>query len=234
MTKQKIPLFTRNISSPDLARHLGVSRNYLQGIVENFGLKKAGKGYLAADVFRKVHGIEPMLLAATLAKLKARYSGIVESDDGPHTVWLYDEFADVTDLAETLWDDGLVPVTNFAAEYGYAHDVFRKKLKAGKIEKLPPVSPIALTTNLVMYRPLDVFLWRRHDIALDLPRAAVPAGGRRAPSPVTTRISHRSTASYPAKPTDTVFSAAVAATEEKSDVRAASAHSADLLHKPRT
>jgi len=232
MKKQETPLFTQDIFSPDLARHLGVSRNYLPRIVAKFDLKKAGKGYLAADVFRKVHGIEPMLLAATLAKLKARYSGIVESDDGPHTVCLYDELANVTDLAETLWDDGLEPVTNFAAGYGYAHDVFRKKLKAGTID-LPPVPPIALTTNRVMYRPLDVFLWRRHDIALDLPRAAVPAGGRRAPSPATTRISHRSTASYPAKPTDTVFSAAVAATEEKSDFRAASAHFADLPHKPR-
>ncbi len=243
MAKQENLLFTEDVSSMALARHLGVSRNNVPGIVEKFGLARAGKGYRRADVFRNVHGIEPMLLAATLATLRAEHSRTVESDtaddagdadnaDAPCTVCLVDELAEVTDLSRTLWDDGLVHVTDLAAEYGYAYDTFRKKLKIGDID-LPPVSPIALTTNRVMYRPLEVLLWRRHGIALDLPQAAVKTTGRGAPSPSKAKVSDPVSTASPSRPTDTVFAAAIAATDEKSDLRTASDHSADQPHKPR-
>lgn len=240
MSKQETPIFTEDMPGTALARHLGVSRNNVPGIVAKFGLRKAGKGYRPADVFRKVHGIEPMLLAATLAMLQAKHSRIVESDkadadddtEAPRTVCLVDELSDVTDLSRKLWDDGLVHVTAFAAEYGYAYDTFRKKLKTGTID-LPPVSPIALTTNRVMYRPLEMLLWRRHGIALDLPQAAAKTTDREAPSPAKAKTPEPVGTASPGRPTDTVFAAAIAATDQKSDLQSAPDRSADTLHKPR-
>jgi|GEM_PF-6037211 hypothetical protein len=240
MSKQENPLCTETVSGMALAQHLGVSRNNVPSIVAKFGLRKAGKGYRPADVFRNVHGIEPMLLPATLARLQAKHSRTVESDNAddadnakaPRMVCLVDEIADITDLARMLWDDGLVHITDFAAEYGYAYDTFRKKLKAGTID-LPPVSPIVLTTNRVMYRPLEVFLWRRHGIALDLPQAAAKATDRGAPSPFRAKIPDPVSTASPGRQTDTVFAAAIAATDEKSDFQAAPDRSADTPHKTR-
>lgn len=56
MSKHENPLFTEEVSSTALVQNLVVSRNYLP-----------------TDVFHKVHGIEPILLADTLATLKARH-----------------------------------------------------------------------------------------------------------------------------------------------------------------
>ena len=232
---QDNPLFTEDVPGRALARHLGVSRNKVPGIAAKFGLARSGKGYRPADVFRKVHGIEPMLLATTLSKLQTKHSRTVDSDnadDAPYLVCLVEELAEVTDLAGTLWEDGLSHITVFAAEYGYAYDTFRKKLKAGTID-LPPVPPIILTANRVMYRPLDVLLWRRHGIALDLPQAAAETTGRGTPSPSKAGPAAPVGAPSSGTPADAVFAAAIAATAEKSDFRTAADRSADTPHKPR-
>lgn len=222
------------VSGITLAQHLGVSRNRVPDIASRFGLNKVGKGFRKIDIFRKIHGVEPMLLQAKLAALKTKYSENIASGEnaGQEMLCLIDELADITDLAETLWDHGLVHLTDLAAEYGYAYDTFRKKLKAGSIN-LPPVRPIGLSDNRVMYRPLDVVLWHRHGIVLDLPRAVVTSPLQDVPSPPGARTFSPTTDASPESMTEAVIATAIAATNKKSGFCASSAPSADALHNPR-
>ena len=225
---------TDEVSSIVLAQHLGVSRNRIPAITTGFDLKKVGKGFRKLDVFRKIHGVEPMLLQATLATLKTKYGENITSGENaePEMLCLIDELEGITDLAETLWDQGLVHLTDLAAEYGYAYDTFRKKLKAGSIN-LPPARPIELSDNRVMYRPLDVVMWHRHGIALDLPRAVVTSPREDVSSPPGAGTSSPTTDATPESMTEAVFATAIAATDEKSGFCASSAPLADALHEPR-
>ncbi|TNF13010.1 MAG: hypothetical protein EP320_10555 [Rhodobacteraceae bacterium] len=222
------------VSGIALAQHMGVSRNRISAIATRFGLIKVGKGFRKLDVFRKIHGVEPMLLQATLATLKTKYSENITSGENaePEMLCLIEELEGITDLAETLWDQGLVHLTDLAAEYGYAYDTFRKKLKAGSIN-LPPARPIELSDNRVMYRPLDVVMWHRHGIALDLPRAVVTSPREDGSSPPGARTSFPTIDATPESMTEAVFTTAIAATDEKSGFCASSAPSADALHEPR-
>ena len=161
------------VSVADLGHHLGVSRNSVSAIAAMFGLTKFAKGYRKLDIFRQIHGIEPLLLPARLAELKATGSGPINSaDTQPEQPCLIAEIIDITDLAVTLWEQGLVHRADFAFEYGFARGTFCKKLKSGGIS-FPPVAAIQLSPNREMYRPLEVILWQRHNIALTLPRATL-------------------------------------------------------------
>ena len=145
---------------------------------------------------------------------------------------MVEELSNIYDLAETLWDQGLVPIQDLSGEYGYAHDTFRKKLKFGAIN-LPPVQPIEFSPNRVMYRPLDVVLWHRHRIVLNLPQAVVSSPDRDMPSPWEAENPAYLTAPTSEAMTRSVFAAAIAATDEKSGISPFPARSPDGLHNPR-
>lgn len=227
---------TEEVSTISLAAHLGVSRNSIPAITKKFGLTKDGRGYQKLDVFRKVHGIEPLLLAATFAAIKVKHSHSVPNDSsvggGSEAFCMVEELSSIYNLAETLWDQGLVPIRDISGEYGYAHDTFRKKLKFGAIN-LPPVQPIEFSPNRVMYRPLDVVLWHRHRIVLNLPRAVVPSPNRDMPSPREAENPAHLTAPTSEAMASGVFAAAIAATDQKSGFSPSPAPSPDGLHNPR-
>lgn len=222
------------ISGIALGQHLGVSRNSVPAIAKRFGLIKVGKGFRKFDVFRKIHGVEPLLMKAKLTALKAKYSENIASGGNaePEMLCLIDELADITDLAETLWDQGLVHITDLAAEYGYAYDPFRKKLKTDSIN-LPPVRPIKLSDNRVMYRPLEVVLWHRHSIVLDLPSCAVTSPDHDVLLVPDAGVSFLPSDATPEAMTEAVFASAITATDEKSGFCTSGAPSADPLHETR-
>lgn len=222
------------VSGIALGQHLGVSRNSVPAIAKRFGLIKVGKGFRKLDVFRKVHGVEPLLLQAKLTALKATYSENIASGENaaPEMLCLIDELADITDLAETFWNQGLVHITDLAAEYGYAYDPFRKKLKTNSIN-LPPVRPIKLSDNRVMYRPLEVVLWHRHSIVLDLPSSTVTSPDHAVLSLPDAGVSTPPSDATPEAMTEAVFATAIAATDEKSGFCPSVAPSADPLHETR-
>ena len=109
---------TEEVSTISLAAHLGVSRNSIPAITKKFGLIKDGRGYRKLDVFRKVHDIEPILLAAIFAAIKAKHSHSVPNDSSvggeSEAVCMVEELSNIYDLAETLWDQGLVPIQDLS------------------------------------------------------------------------------------------------------------------------
>lgn len=225
---------TAEVSGIALAEHLGVSRNRVAAIAARFGLARVDRGFRKFDVLRRIHGIEPMLLQPALVALRDQHSRAIAGVDSaePETLCMIEELADITDLAQTIWDQGLVHLTDLAPEYGYAYDPFRKKLKSGSIN-LPPVRPIELSKNRVMYRRLDVVLWHRHGIVLDLPKAVTTSPGRKATSVPEPGKSTLMTAPDTDAMTDAVFATAIAAADEKSGFPAPPDPSADAMHEPR-
>tara|TARA_R110002020_G_scaffold350818_2_gene564164 strand:+ start:711 stop:1385 length:675 start_codon:yes stop_codon:yes gene_type:complete len=204
------------VSVTELGHHLGVSRNSASAIAVRFGLTKLAKGYRKLDVFRQIHGIEPLLLPARLAELKAANRGPDSAADAePGQPSLIPEVLGISDLTETLWDQGLVHRTDFAGEYGFTRGTFCKKLKFGGIS-LPPVAAIQLSSNREMYRPLEVILWRRHCVALTLPRAALQP--QRGPlTPPQMKQANSPPAKLNAEALDqAVFELAIAGVDEKS------------------
>ncbi|PHR02291.1 MAG: hypothetical protein COB29_14025, partial [Sulfitobacter sp.] len=164
-----------NITTTVLARHLGVSRNTVPAITAKFALTKWDSRFRKYDVFRHIHGLDPLLMDTFLVSFKTAHSrsigdGTCDADDTVGRICLIDELSGINNLASALWDQGLIHISDLALEYGYAYDTFRKKLKSGDIN-LPPIQPIELSSNRVMYRPLDVVLWRRHGIVMNLPKA---------------------------------------------------------------
>ncbi len=209
-----------SVSNERLADHLGVHRNRIPDLADRFGLTKHGKGWRPLDVFRKVHALEPLLLSDRLSELQQAYCRPARpganTDDGtpgspgvrPGICYL-PELAEIEDLATTLWDQGLIRIRSFAGEYGYSYDTFRKKLKTGKVT-LPPAAPIRLSSSQHMYRPLDILLWTRHRIALELPAAtiiAAPKSAATGPAPAP-GIPAKAT---PEAMTTAVFASAIAA-----------------------
>jgi len=226
-----------NITTTVLARHLGISRNSVPAITAKFALTKWDSRFRKYDVFRHIHGLEPLLMDAALANFITAQGctigdGTCDTDDTVDRICLIDELSGINNLASSLWDQGLVHISDLAAEYGYAYETFRKKLKSGDIN-LPPIQPIELSSNRIMYRPLDVVLWRRHGIVMNLPKATGSSSG--SVQPPSAEISEQtSTRPSPSvSMTSAVFAAAIAATEEKSDFSAPPAHSSDDLHNPR-
>ncbi|WP_448327708.1 hypothetical protein [Sulfitobacter sp. M13] len=205
------------VSVADLGHHLGVSRNSVSTIAAMFGLTQLAKGYRKFDVFRQIHGIEPLLLPARLAELKATNCGPDRAADvGQGQSSLIPEILGISDLTETLWEQGLVHRADFAFEYGFARGTFCKKLKSGGIS-LPPVAAIQLSPNREMYRPLDVILWHRHNIALTLPRAILHSliGPLARPQMM---LANSPTAHQDPEAVDqAVFALAAASVDEKSD-----------------
>lgn len=226
-----------NITSTALARHLGVSRNTVPAITAKFALTKWDSRFRKYDVFRHIHGLEPLLMDAALAKFITAHGctigdGTCDADDTVGRICLIDELSGINDLASALWDQGLIHITDLAVEYGYAYDTFRKKLKSGDVN-LPPIRPIELSSNRVMYRPLDVVLWRRHGIVMNLPKVARSSSGF-VHLPSSEHSDQTPTKLSPSDAmTSAVFAAAIAATDEKSDFSAPPAHSPDGLHNPR-
>jgi hypothetical protein len=222
------------VTAAELGKHLGVSRNSASAIATKFGLIKHTRGYRKLDIFRQIHGIEPMLLKAKLKAITAMYSENIVSDenDGPEMLCLIGELVAITDLAETLWDQGLVHIGDLAQEYGYAYDSFRKRLKSGSIN-LPPVRPIELSKNRVMYRPLDVVFWHRHGIVLDLPAVTANSTEQAASALSNTGDSTPPCEATSEAMTQAVFATAIAATDKKSGFSASSAPSADAMHEAR-
>lgn len=226
---------TNEVRAGALARHLGVHRNQIPNIAARFGLQKWNGRFGKFDVFRKIHGLEPMLLEEARIALIARHSHVVASrraiTEGtlPEATCLIPELTDISDLQEALWSHGLVHVRKLGPAYGCCYDRFRKKLKAGEIN-LPPVAPVDLSANRVMYRPLEVALWCRHGIAMNLPRAL---GG---PSVMSMRrdenrqVSAAVEVSDPGEFSRQVFAGAINATDQKSAFEAGTDCLADMLH----
>lgn len=216
------------ISRTALAKHLGLSYNYIPKVEARFNIPKDRHGFRKVDIFRKVHGIEPLMVQATLNDLKIQHSGSY-----PNKVCILSEIAQIADFTETLWMQGLIHVTDLADEYGYAYDTFRKKLKNGTVD-LPPVAAIKLSPNRTMYRPIEVILWRRHGITLNLPPAIIIPGenAESAPSEVDKNLCQQTQTS--GLLTASVFEAAIAATDEESGLEASNTHNSDIVHKPRT
>jgi len=227
----------RKVSSASLRKHLGVSRNRIPAMAAKFGLAKHDNGFRKIEVIRKVHGIEPMLFEPTLTAFKQSHSRTIVAADveGKHEteqVCLIEELTDITNLADTLWDQGLVHISDLFAEYGYSYDTFRKKLKSGDVN-LPPVKPIELSPNRVMYRPLDVILWRRHGVVLNWPKAVGMSSGSATPSCSAADKEHPATPLSSEGMTSAVFSTAIAAIDEKSGFSPPHAPSPDMLHNSR-
>ncbi len=59
-----------HITNTVLARHLGVSRNTVPAIAAKFALTKWDNGFRKYDVFRQVHGLEPLLMDTALDSFK--------------------------------------------------------------------------------------------------------------------------------------------------------------------
>ena len=210
-----------NITTTVLARHLGVSRNTVPAITAKFALTKWDSRFRKYDVFRHIHGLDPLLMDTFLVSFKTAHSrsigdGTCDADDTVGRICLIDELSGINNLASALWDQGLI----------------RKKLKSGDIN-LPPIQPIELSSNRVMYRPLDVVLWRRHGIVMNLPKADGSSSDliHLPSSEHTDQTSMRLSLSD--SMTSAVFAAAIAATDEKSDISATPAHSPDVLHNTR-
>ncbi|WP_139792717.1 hypothetical protein [Pseudophaeobacter leonis] len=170
-----------DITSNALAGHLGISRNSVPAIMAKFALTKRNNRFRKYDVFRQVHGLEPLLMDAALANFITAHGctigdGTCDADDTVGRICLIDGLSGINNLASALWDQGLIHISDLAVEYGYAYDTFRKKLKSGDIN-LPPIQPIELSSNRIMYRPLDVVLWRRHGIVMNLPKATGSSSG---------------------------------------------------------
>jgi len=163
-----------HITTTALARHLGISRNTVPAISAKFALTKWDNGFRKYDVFRQVHGLEPLLMNTALVSFKTAHSRTMDDVYGTgekfERICLIGELSGIGNLASALWGQGLIHISDLAVEYGYAYDTFRKKLKSGDIN-LPPIQPIELSSNRIMYRPLDVVLWRRHGIVMNLPKA---------------------------------------------------------------
>jgi hypothetical protein len=208
------------VSVTELGKHLGVSRNSASAIAAKFGLHKHAKGYRKLDVFRQIHGIEPLLLPSRLAELKAAGHGPNSSEDAePEQPCLIVEILGITDLAETLWEQGLVHRSDFAGEYGYAHGTFCKKLKSGGIS-LPAVAAIQLSPNREMYRPLEVVLWRRYNVTLNLPRAVLQSQNGPLASPHVKPANLPQADLNPEVLDHAVFTAAIASADKKSGFEA--------------
>ena len=134
-----------NITTTVLARHLGVSRNTVPAITAKFALTKWDSRFRKYDVFRHIHGLDPLLMDTFLVSFKTAHSrsigdGTCDADDTVGRICLIDELSGINNLASALWDQGLIHISDLALEYGYAYDTFRKKLKSGDIN-LPPIQP---------------------------------------------------------------------------------------------
>jgi hypothetical protein len=226
-----------DITTIALAEHLGISRNTVPAIAAKFALTKRDDGFRKYDVFRQVHGLEPLLINTALDSFKIAHSraigdGTCDTDDTASRICLIDEISGIENLASALWDQGLIHISDLAVEYGYAYETFRKKLKSGDIN-LPPIQPIELSPNRIMYRPLDVVLWRRHGIVMNLPKATGSSSDSVQPPSAELSEQTSTRPSPPVSMTSAVFAAAIAATDEKSDFSAPPAHSSDGLHNSR-
>ncbi|MDG2454107.1 MAG: hypothetical protein P8M63_14940 [Paracoccaceae bacterium] len=226
-----------DITTIALAGHLGISRNTVPAIAAKSALTKWDNRFQKYDVFRQIHGLEPLLMEAALANFKTAHTCSIGDDtscaaDPIGRICLIDELAGISNLVTEIWDQGLIHIADLAAEYGYAYDTFRKKLKAGDIN-LPPIKPIELSPSRIMYRPLDVVLWRRHGIVMNLPKAVTLSSG----SDVHSLSEPGDQTSAVAPPSDAmtsaVFATAIAATDEKSGLGQPTAHSPDGLHNTR-
>jgi len=147
----------RSLSAEALAHHLGVDRGKLSKIAKKCRLERDGSTYPWRRIWRAIYGIEGSDLANHLAELQARY---------PASKAL----AEIQDLEAAL----RVPLINFAEMALRRHmkaNTLSRRLKEGH-ETLPfPV--IHMGDRLRHFRPLEVDLWIREEIRLDLPEPPV-------------------------------------------------------------
>lgn len=145
------------LSTEALAHHLGVDRGKFAEIAKKRRLERDGSTYPWHRIWRAIYGIEGFDLANHLAELQARH---------PASIAL----AEIEDLEAALRE----PLINFAEMALRRHmkpNTLSRRLKEG--HETLPFPMIHLGGRLRHFRPLEVDLWIREEIRLDLPEPPV-------------------------------------------------------------
>lgn len=142
------------LTTEQLAWHLQVDPKHAPRIARSFGLEPEGRLYPWRRIWRHMHGTEGVQLAQHLQDLKAKYPGSMI-------------LGGIKDLEAEL----RVPLIDFAAMFekrGRKHNMLSKALREGR-ETLPfPMIDMGPRTR--HFRALEVRLWVRERICLDLPK----------------------------------------------------------------
>ncbi|MCP1168571.1 MULTISPECIES: hypothetical protein [Limimaricola] len=142
------------LTTEQLAWHLQIDPKHAPRIEPAFGLEPEGRLYPWVNIWRAIHATEGVQLAQHLQDLKAKYSGSV-----------------ILCGIEDLEAEFRMPLIDFAAmseKRGRKHNTLSKVLREGR-ETLPfPIIDMGPRTR--HFRALEVRLWVRERICLELPK----------------------------------------------------------------
>lgn len=146
------------LSLKELAFHLGVDRDTAAAITRDRGLDLGTARCPWGRIWRRLHKVEPSRLPAHLADLKERDLPGLEA---------------VEDLERALRRQ-LLDFGRMARALGSKPDTLSKAVRQGRVTL--PFPAIVLGKRLRRYRPLEVELWRDHELLLGLPAPIAVAG----------------------------------------------------------
>tara|TARA_R100001369_G_scaffold73107_1_gene101608 strand:+ start:4042 stop:4686 length:645 start_codon:yes stop_codon:yes gene_type:complete len=156
MSKTDLTTFVRSgrpLSKLALAHHLGVDRAKSASIAKKRHLKCDGITYPWRRIWPAIYGIKGSDLEAHLAELKTRH---------PDSKAL----ANIKDLEAELRAP-LISFAEMALRRDMKPNTLSRRVKEGR--EILPFPPIQLGGRLRHFRPLEVDLWIKEEIQLDLP-----------------------------------------------------------------
>lgn len=166
MSKTDLTTFVRSgrpLSKLALAHHLGVDRATSAAIAKKRHLKCDGITYPWRRIWTAIYGVKGSDLAAHLAELKARH---------PDSKAL----ANIKNLEAELRAP-LISFAEMALRRDMKPNTLSRRVKEGR--EILPFPPIQLGGRLRHFRPLEVDLWIKEEIQLDLPLPPVWTSDKR-------------------------------------------------------